>query len=63
LQLGRIVAMNLPTRLSGDLQHKMQGLNSSIFILHFMNDRLVGFPVGEVPGCEVIDGEVPHPTS
>jgi predicted protein tyrosine phosphatase len=36
--------MKLPTRSIGNLQHKMQGLNLSIFTHHLKNDRVLDIP-------------------
>jgi hypothetical protein len=38
---GKLAEMRLPTRSIGNLQHKMQGLNLSIFIHHLKNDRVL----------------------
>jgi hypothetical protein len=37
----------LPTRSIGNLQHKMQGLNLSIFTHHLKNDRVLGGKAAE----------------
>jgi long-chain acyl-CoA synthetase len=39
---GKLAEMKLPTRSIGNLQHKMQGLNLSIFTHHLKNDRVLG---------------------
>jgi hypothetical protein len=38
---GKLAEMKLPTRSIGNLQHKMQGLNLSIFTHHLKNDRVL----------------------
>jgi hypothetical protein len=38
---GKLAEMRLPTRSIGNLQHKMQGLNLSIFTHHLKNDRVL----------------------
>jgi hypothetical protein len=42
---GKLAEMKLPTRSIGNLQHKMQGLNLSIFTHHLKNDRVLVYNV------------------